>query len=140
MKNQACWLLPLLLLFSACGADAALPESRLAIVPSPAPAAEEGAATVWWIHLGEQSSASFWLGPVMLDEFGESTRLWTLVCHVPGYERPLACRQHRVEAAGTDPVVLDCQDIGVTIKPRGASTWADVQLRDHLETSIRGFF
>ena len=140
MKNQIYWLLPLFLFLSGCGVDAAFAEPKQAVLASNAPTVEGGKPTVWWIHLGEQSSASFWLGPVMLDELGQSIRLWTLVCHVPGYERPLACRQHRIEAFGAEPVILDCDDIGVSIAPSEGRTWAEVQLRDHLEADVRGFF
>jgi hypothetical protein len=94
----------------------------------------------WWIEGGDQSAATLWLGPSLVDELGLRARHWTLVAFLPGSEEPLSCLQGTLRLDGVARIYLAGEAFRVEARPNDGLTWGDVDSREQLVVEADGFY
>ncbi len=140
-RPAAPWLALVGLLAAACApADAGVragESGELQVLPR-----AEGAeyTAFFWQHAGEQSAASIWFGPWMLDEAGMETRFWTLTITHPGTEYPMVNQQGKAHRDRADRIWFRGSWFHLEVKPSGDLTWGDVRSPNELAVDLEGFF
>jgi len=103
--------------------------------------AQQDIASVRWVHVGEQTSLTIWIGPSTRLPGGTVWRFVSLVASLPGSPHPLSCLDTVVESDGTK-VVEKIEPVGlfsVRVTPGPGLDWSMVSEPSHLEVTHEGF-